>query len=68
MKPLDVVATLSDLPEARLARGQVGTVVEQLDDEVLLVEFADLSGVATAIEPIAAAGLIALCHAPALAG
>jgi hypothetical protein len=31
---LDVVALLADLPAQRLARGQVGTVVEQLDDEM----------------------------------
>jgi hypothetical protein len=28
---LDVVALLTDLPAQRLARGQVGTIVEQLD-------------------------------------
>ena len=38
---LDVVALLADLPAQQLARGQVGTVVEQLDDKTLLVEFSD---------------------------
>jgi len=38
---LDVVALLADLPAAGLARGQVGTIVEQLDDRTLLVEFSD---------------------------
>jgi len=37
----DVVALLADLPAQRLARGQVGTVVEQLDDKTLLMEFRD---------------------------
>jgi len=38
---LDVVALLADLHAQRLARGQVGTVAEQLDDKTLLVEFSD---------------------------
>ena len=42
---LDVVALLTDLPEQGMARGQVGTVVEQLDDKTLLVEFSDDQGV-----------------------
>ena len=41
---LDVVALLADLPAQRLARGQVGTIVEQLDDKTLLVEFSDDQG------------------------
>ena len=40
-KLLDVVALISDLPERGLVRGQVGTVVELLDDDVLEVEFSD---------------------------
>ena len=36
---LDVVALLSDLPAQRLARGQVGTIVEQLNENIALVEF-----------------------------
>ena len=31
----------ADLPGQRLARGQVGTIVEQLDDKTLLVEFSE---------------------------
>ncbi len=38
---LSVVALLADPPGQRLARGQVGTFVEQLDDKTLLVEFSD---------------------------
>ncbi len=45
---LDVVALLTDLPEQRLARGQVGTVVEQFDDKTLQVEFSDDQGRACA--------------------
>ena len=67
MKLLDVVATLEDLPEAHLAKGQVGTIIDELDKDVVLVEFADLSGAAYAIEPISVGKLIELRHAPAMA-
>ena len=48
---LDVVALLTDLPGPRLARGQVGTIVEQLDDKTSLVEFSDDQGHAYAVAP-----------------
>ncbi|KAF0102830.1 MAG: hypothetical protein FD187_807 [bacterium] len=67
MKPLDVVATLEDLPASRLTKGQVGTIVEVLSTGMYLVEFADLNGVAYAIEPIPGDNLMPLRHAPALA-
>ena len=66
MKLLDVVATLEDIPESGLAKGQVGTIVERLSEDIVLVEFADLYGVAYALEPVSLNKLIALHHAPAL--
>jgi hypothetical protein len=63
-----VVATLEDLPVAHLVKGQVGTVVDELDREVVLVEFADIDGVAYAIEPIPCHKLMALHHRPASDG
>jgi hypothetical protein len=48
---LDVVALLKGLPTQRLARGQVGTVVEQLDERTLLVEFSDDQNRACAMRP-----------------
>ena len=38
---LDAVALLSDQNELGLVQGQVGTVVELLDDDFALVEFCD---------------------------
>ena len=67
MKLLDVVATLEEVPAAHLAKGQVGTIVDELSDDVVLVEFADLDGVAYALEPIPVGKLIELRHAPAIA-
>jgi hypothetical protein len=67
MKLLDVVATLEDVPAAHLAKGQVGTIVDELDTDVVLVEFADLGGVTYALEPIPVGKLIELRHSPAMA-
>ena len=67
MKLLDVVATLEDVPAAHLAKGQVGTIVDELGEDVALVEFADLGGATYALEPIPAGKLIALRHTPAMA-
>ncbi len=47
----DVVALLTDVRPAGLARGQVGTVVEELDRDTVLVEFSDDDGQAYAVEP-----------------
>jgi len=67
MKLHDVVATLDDLPELHLGKGQVGTVINELDKGFVLVEFADIDGVAYAIQPIPRAKLMPLHHRPALA-
>jgi len=61
---LDVVALLTDLPAQQLARGQVGTVVEQLDDRILLVEFSDDEGRAYAVAPCPRTELLVLHYVP----
>jgi len=61
---LDVVALLADLPAQQLARGQVGTIVEQLDDNTLLVEFSDDQGRAYAIAPCPRTELLVLHYVP----
>jgi hypothetical protein len=61
---LDVVALLTDLPAQRLARGQVGTIVEQLDDNTLLVEFSDDEGWTYAIAPCSRTELLLLRYVP----
>ena len=61
---LDVVALLADLPAEGLARGQVGTVVERLDDKTLLVEFSDDQGRAYAVAPGPMAELLVLHYEP----
>jgi hypothetical protein len=60
---LDVVALLSDLPEHGLVRGQVGTVVELLDD-AYEVEFSDDEGRTYAQLAIRRDQLLVLHHRP----
>lgn len=57
---LAAVALLRDLPERGLLRGQVGTIVEALDDTTSLVEFSDDSGHAYAIVPCPREALLVL--------
>ena len=64
---LDVVALLADIPSEGLARGQVGTVVEQLDDKALLVEFSDEQGRAYAVVPCPRMELLVLHYVPVAA-
>ena len=61
---LDVVALLTALPAQQLARGQVGTIVEELDDKTLLVEFSDDQGRAYAVSPCPRADLLVLHYVP----
>ena len=61
---LDVVALLTDLPAAGLARGQVGTIVERLDAKTLLVEFSDDQGRAYAVAPCPRTELLVLHYVP----
>ena len=67
MKLLDVFATLEDVPASHLAKGQVGTIVDELSENFVLVEFADIDGVAYALEPIPVSKLIEFRHTSAKA-
>lgn len=44
IKLLDTVALVDDLPERKLKRGEVGTVVEVLAPDAFEVEFSDDEG------------------------
>jgi hypothetical protein len=61
---LNAVALLNDLPEHGLVRGQVGTIVEPLDEATALVEFSDNEGRAYAIVPCPREALLVLRTAP----
>jgi Domain of unknown function (DUF4926) len=61
---LSAVALLRDLPQHALVRGQVGTVVEPLNETTVLVEFSDDDGRAYAIVPCPRDALLVLRTAP----
>ncbi len=63
-KLLDVVALLTDFPERGLVQGQVGTVVEQLDDDVFEIEFCDDEGKTYAECALKASQLMVLYYHP----
>ena len=64
IKLLDVVALTADLPERKLQRGQVGTVVESLAPDIFEVEFTDNSGRAFASLALHARQLLVLRYEP----
>lgn len=64
IKLLDVVALTEDLPEHKLRRGQVGTVVEDLAPGVFEVEFTDNDGRAFASLALNANQLLVLHYEP----
>ncbi|MFQ5754043.1 MAG: DUF4926 domain-containing protein [bacterium] len=61
---LDVVALTEDLPQHTLFRGQVGTVVEILAQNVFEVEFSDDEGQTYAMLALRADQLIVLRYQP----
>lgn len=63
-KSLDVVALAVDLPELRLDRGFVGTIVDELGLEVFEVEFSDEDGRPYATAALRADQLILLHFEP----
>ena len=61
IKLLDVVALTFALPEHNLSRGQVGTIVEILDDgAAFLVEFSGDDGHSSAFLPLSPNQLLVL--------
>ena len=52
MELLDVVESTKALPELGLAEGRRGTVVEELGEDIVLVEFAKAGGMAFCIAAV----------------
>lgn len=65
VKLLDVVALTEDLRQAKLRRGQVGTVVERLSPDTYEVEFSDNEGRTYASAAVAERNLMILRYDPA---
>jgi hypothetical protein len=65
MQLLDSVALSEDLPAHGLRKGQVGVLVEELEQGVFEVEFADTDGRAYALLALRDNQLLQLYHTPA---
>ena len=63
----DVVALVEDVAGEGLVVGQVGTVVEIVDDVTLLVEFSDEEGKTYAVAAMSSAKLLVLRYTPVAA-
>lgn len=59
---LDAVALLSHQIELGLVQGQVGTVVELLDDDFVLVEFCDRDGATFSMPTLPISSLLRLSY------
>lgn len=59
-KELDTVALLRDLPEKKLSKGQVGTIVDVLDANTYEVEFTNPKGETIKTLPLKEKDLILL--------
>lgn len=59
-KILDVVALLKNIPEKNLVIGQVGTIVEELSENVFEVEFSGSNGEAIAMAAVKSDSLLLL--------
>lgn len=65
MQLLDVIALMEDIPKENLQRGQVGTIVEILAENVFEVEFVDTkNGHPYAMLPLKAQQLMQLHFEP----
>ena len=64
MKLLDIVVLTEDIPELKLYREQVGTIVEEYEPQVFEVEFSDMRGQTYALETLNANQLMVLRYQP----
>ena len=67
LKELDIVALLKAIPEKRLSKGAIGTIVHLYKDDFYEVEFADSKGETYALLTLPAENLLLLRHEPEMA-
>lgn len=61
---LDVVVLTEAIPASNLRKGELGTIVEILDEDIFLVEFADSKGVTYAMPALNANVLMKVFYEP----
>ncbi len=63
---LDLVVLTRPMPTLNLRKGEMGTIVEILDTEHFLVEFADTKGITYAMTPVPTTSLMKVFYEPVL--
>ena len=61
---LDIVILSEALPALKLRKGELGTIVECLDKDVFLVEFADSKGITYSMPALNASVLMKIYYEP----
>ena len=64
---LDVVVLTEALPALKLRKGELGTIIECLEKDVFLVEFADSKGVTYSMPALNASALMRVYYGPVAA-
>ena len=64
---LDVVVLTEALPALKLRKGELGTIVECLEKDVFLVEFADFKGITYSMPSLSASVLMKVYCEPVAA-
>jgi len=65
-KLFDTVALIEDMQIKKLRRGSIGTIVEIMDNNNFLVEFANMNGEMYAMPVVGKEKLLKLYHEPIL--
>jgi hypothetical protein len=63
---LDVVVLTEAVSSHKLRKGELGTIVEMLDNDAFLVEFADTKGITYAMIPLKSSSLMKVYYEPVL--
>jgi hypothetical protein len=64
MELLDIVVLTEDLETPKLKKGALGTIVEEIDLDIFLVEFADTKGIPYAMPILKAEQLMKVYYEP----
>lgn len=64
MELLDVVVLTQDIENKKLKKGSLGTIIEQLSEDVFMVEFVDTKGVTYATSILSSVKLMKVYYEP----
>lgn len=64
MELLDVVVLTQDIESKKLKKGSLGTIIEQLSEDIFMVEFVDTKGITYATSILSSAQLMKVYYEP----